>query len=185
MKSTEKQNWFDDLIEDFVPTVPTCPQSPKQNWGQSKEPETRMDKSFNNSVPNVPTVPTKKGNTEKILSISRKQEATIKTWLTETGEPEADHFLALNKCKRDPEALAYFLRLAAEHGKAKRREKVLRMLEENPGTQRAFVTDTESDPDNVILTMAIRDQASFEMLIPRRKYDSFLLLAIIERTAVQ
>ncbi|MBL8499650.1 MAG: hypothetical protein JNL77_03540 [Nitrosomonas sp.] len=66
-----------------------------------------------------------------------------------------------------------------------RREKVLRMLAENPGTQRAFVTDTESDPDNVIITLAIRDQASFEMLIPRRKYDPFMLLELIERSAIQ
>lgn len=66
-----------------------------------------------------------------------------------------------------------------------RRQKVLKMLEERPEIQRAFVTDTESDPDNVILTLAIRDQASFEMLIPRRKYDPFMLLELIERSAIQ
>lgn len=66
-----------------------------------------------------------------------------------------------------------------------RREKVLRMLEENPGTQRAFVTDTMSNRDNVILTLAIRGIGTCEMEIPKRKYDPFLLLAIIERTAVQ
>ncbi|MDP3280800.1 MAG: hypothetical protein Q8M57_07115 [Nitrosomonas sp.] len=66
-----------------------------------------------------------------------------------------------------------------------RREKVAGMLANNPTIQRAFVTDTESDPDNVILTMAIRDQASFEMLIPRRKYDPFMLLELIERSAIQ
>jgi len=66
-----------------------------------------------------------------------------------------------------------------------RREKVLRMLEENPGTQRAFVTDTESDPDNVILTIAIKDKYSFEMQIPKDKYDGFAILEMIHQGLVQ
>lgn len=66
-----------------------------------------------------------------------------------------------------------------------RREKVLRMLEENPGTQRAFVTDTESDPDNVIMTMAIRDTGTCEILIPQGKYDPFAVLEVIEKSAIQ
>jgi hypothetical protein len=59
------------------------------------------------------------------------------------------------------------------------------MLEENPKIQQAFVTDIESDPYNVILTLAIRDTGTCELEIPKCKYDPFLLLAIIERTAVQ
>jgi len=66
-----------------------------------------------------------------------------------------------------------------------RREKVLRMLAENPGTQRAFVTDTESDPDNVIMTMAIRDAGTCEILIPQGKYDPFAVLEVIEKSAIQ
>ncbi|MBS0300472.1 MAG: hypothetical protein JSR32_11245 [Proteobacteria bacterium] len=66
-----------------------------------------------------------------------------------------------------------------------RREKVLRMLAENPGTQRAFVTDTGSDPDNVILTMAISGAASFKLLIPKHKYDPFAVLEIIQKAAIQ
>ncbi|MDV6341222.1 hypothetical protein R2103_05505 [Nitrosomonas sp. Is24] len=66
-----------------------------------------------------------------------------------------------------------------------RREKVLRMLAENPGTQRAFVTDTESDPDNVIMTLAIRNQASFEMLIPKDKYDGFAILEFLHKGLIQ
>lgn len=66
-----------------------------------------------------------------------------------------------------------------------RREKVLRMLEENPGTQRAFVTDTESYPDNVILTIAIKDKYSFEMQIPKDKYDGFAILEMIHQGLVQ
>ena len=66
-----------------------------------------------------------------------------------------------------------------------RREKVLNMLEERPEIQRAFVTDTESDRDNVILTIAIRGVASFELLIPKHKYDPFAVLGIIQKAAIQ
>ncbi len=39
-------NWLDDVLDELVPSVPTCPQSPKQNGGQNKETETRMDKGW-------------------------------------------------------------------------------------------------------------------------------------------
>lgn len=74
--------------------------------------------------------------------------------------------------------------IIAELKREQRREKVLQMLEDRPEIQRAFVTDTESDRHNVILTMAIRDTASFELLIPKHKYDPFMLLALIEKSAV-
>lgn len=70
----------------------------------------------------------------------------------------------------------------------KRRDRYARvwqMLEDQPSIRRAFVTDTMSDRDNVILTLAIRGVGTCELEIPKRKYDPFLLLAIIERTAVQ
>ncbi|MDV6344160.1 hypothetical protein [Nitrosomonas sp. Is37] len=35
---------------------------------------------------------------------------TIRAWLFHIGEPEEDHHLVIDKCKTDPEALAYFLR---------------------------------------------------------------------------
>ncbi len=74
--------------------------------------------------------------------------------------------------------------IIAELKREQRREKVLQMLEDRPEIQRAFVTDTESDRHNVILTMAIRDTASFELLIPKHKCDPFMLLALIEKSAV-
>lgn len=37
---------------------------------------------------------------------------TIRAWLFCIGEPEKDHYLVIDKCKTDPEALAYFLRHA-------------------------------------------------------------------------
>jgi hypothetical protein len=62
-----------------------------------------------------------------------------------------------------------------------RRQKVLSMLEENPNKQRAVYADTESDQDNVILTIAVRHLATCEMLIPKDRYDPFRLLELIEQ----
>jgi len=63
-----------------------------------------------------------------------------------------------------------------------RRQKVIAMLEAVPDTQRAITADTDSDPHNVILTVAVRAcQQTCELLIPKAKYDPWLLLGLIER----
>jgi hypothetical protein len=62
-----------------------------------------------------------------------------------------------------------------------RRQRVLAMLAERPGARYAVLTDTEADPEAVILALAIRDVATCELRIPRAKYDPFLLLDLIER----
>ncbi len=66
-----------------------------------------------------------------------------------------------------------------------RRQKVIAMLEAAPDTQRAIYADTDSDPDNVILAVAIRDKATCELLIPKAKYDPWLLLELIKRHGAQ
>jgi pseudouridine-5'-phosphate glycosidase len=62
-----------------------------------------------------------------------------------------------------------------------RRQKVLSMLVENPNKQRAYITDDVANSENVILTVAIRDFVSFEMLIPKKKYDPFLFIELINK----
>lgn len=66
-----------------------------------------------------------------------------------------------------------------------RRIKVLKMLADQSGIQRAFLTDTETDLKNVIVTIALRDQYTFEMQIPKHRYDPFMLLEMIEKGSVQ
>lgn len=68
-----------------------------------------------------------------------------------------------------------------------RRQKVIAMLEAVPDTQRAIYTDTDSDPHNVILTVAVRHPtgATCELLIPKAKYDPWRLLELIERHNTQ
>ena len=62
-----------------------------------------------------------------------------------------------------------------------RRQRVIAMLADNPGIQYAMITDTDADPEAVILALAIRGRASCELRIPRAKFDPFLLLHLIER----
>ena len=73
----------------------------------------------------------------------------------------------------------------AELKRESRRLKVLAMLAEKPDSQRAIITDLDSGPDDVILTIAIRDQYTFEMQIPKDKYDAFTLLEMINKGLVQ
>lgn len=62
-----------------------------------------------------------------------------------------------------------------------RRQRVLVLLTAHPSVRYALVTDTESDPEAVVLALAIRGQATCEFCIPRDKYDGFLLLDLLNR----
>ena len=66
-----------------------------------------------------------------------------------------------------------------------RRGKAIAMLEASPDTLRAIYTDINSDPHNVILTLAVRNLATCEMLIPKANSDPWRLLELIERHGVQ
>ncbi|MEP6605674.1 MAG: hypothetical protein ABJA60_06105 [Nitrosospira sp.] len=80
-----------------------------------------------------------------------------------------------------PEILAV---LRLEQQQEVRREKVVGMLESDPELRRAFYADAESDPENVILTVAIRHIATCEMLIPKANYDPWQLLALVDKAGV-
>ncbi len=70
----------------------------------------------------------------------------------------------------------------AETLRENRRQKVIAMLNAAPEMKRAIIVDDASDPDNIILTVAVRAcQQTCEMRIPRAKYDPWLLLQLIER----
>lgn len=134
----------------------------------------------NPTVAKIARIAVAKPTNEKI----NRDIEEIKSWLIHIGEPE-DHYLVIDKCKSDSEALAYYLACATECKREERRAKVLAMLAENPKTRRAFITNLDNDPDSVILTIAIRDVATFEMQISRDKYDPFMLLKLIEKGSIQ
>ena len=69
----------------------------------------------------------------------------------------------------------------ADPFRAEARRQRVRMLADNPAIRYAITTDTEADPEAVILTLVIRDKATCELQIPRAKYDPFLLLHLIAR----
>ncbi len=139
---------------------------------------------LNNTVTPVTPVTPQKRNTQ-IGKLTHWQVETIKKWLVDIGEPATEHHLVFNKCRVNPEAAEYFLRLANECATEKRRQKVLAMLAENPAAQRTFLTDSETDPNNVIVALAIRHVGTCEMTIPRDRYDPFQMLTIFEKSGIQ
>ncbi len=48
----------------------------------------------------------------KSVIVQQLQKEMIRAWLHKIGEPEEYHCLVIDKCKRDHEALIYFLKWA-------------------------------------------------------------------------
>jgi hypothetical protein len=61
-----------------------------------------------------------------------------------------------------------------------RRQRVLAILAENPDLRYAVVTDTEAEPDVVVVHIGIRDVGSGEILIAKGSYDGIELLRLLE-----
>ena len=59
--------------------------------------------------------------------------------------------------------------------------RVAAMLRDSPTIRYAAVTDTGSDPDAVIVALAIRGRASCELLVPRAKWDGVLFLDLLDK----
>jgi hypothetical protein len=57
------------------------------------------------------------------------------------------------------------------------------MLAAHPEVRYAVATETEIDPDSVIVTLAIRGVATCELHVPREKWDGILFLDLLERHA--
>ena len=70
--------------------------------------------------------------------------------------------------------------IIAELQLERRRAKVLAMLRDNTGIRYAIeLLDANTDP--VIVSIGIRNVATFEMNIPQAYYDAFALLELIEK----
>ncbi len=67
-----------------------------------------------------------------------------------------------------------------EEAREDRRAHALDMLADSPGVTRVVHTDINTDPNYVILTIAIRGKGVFEMQISKEKYRPFDLLALIK-----
>lgn len=62
-----------------------------------------------------------------------------------------------------------------------RRQEILQMMADDQSKKIHHFTDTKADPDFVILAIGIRGVATFEMKVPRSKFDPFLLMQAMER----
>lgn len=115
----------------------------------------------------------------EIIAELREQNFTVKA----DGE-----YLDLAPAEKVTEELIQRLKkykpeIIAELKREERRLRVLAMLAENPDSQRAIITDT-TDPKNVLVTIALRGLYSFELQIPKHKYDGFLMLELLNSGGV-
>ncbi len=78
----------------------------------------------NSEIAKIARIAVAKPTNEKINRDIEK----IRSWLFHIGEPEEDHYLVLNKCRSDPQALAYYLERIEESKREERRAKVLARL---------------------------------------------------------
>ncbi len=62
-----------------------------------------------------------------------------------------------------------------------RRRRLLAMLDAQPGARYAVLTDTQADPEAVIVALAIRGRATCELRVPREKWDGVLFLELLDR----
>jgi hypothetical protein len=62
-----------------------------------------------------------------------------------------------------------------------RRQALFSMLHAQPTTRIAALSDGETDPGNVLLSIAIRGVATFEMRIAKDKWDGVLFMEMLER----
>ena len=70
---------------------------------------------------------------------------------------------------------------ASDSAAEDRRQRVLAMLRELPTVRYAVVTDTGSDPDTVVVALAIRGKATCELLVPRAKWDGVLFIDLLDK----
>lgn len=59
--------------------------------------------------------------------------------------------------------------------------RMIRRLADDPGLRYAVDTHAGIDPEDVILSLAIRGKGACEIRIPKSRYDAFALLDVIER----
>lgn len=60
-----------------------------------------------------------------------------------------------------------------------RRRQALHLLAKYPEDQRAYVVDADSDPERVLVLLALRGVGSCDLEIPRIKWDPFLFLSFL------
>ena len=60
-------------------------------------------------------------------------------------------------------------------------QKVTDRLDVDPGQRYSIEAHHDTEPENVILTLAIRGKGTCELHIPKSRYDAFALLELIEK----
>ncbi len=55
------------------------------------------------------------------------------------------------------------------------------MLAQTPDIAHAFVSTDDAEPDNAIVTIAVRGKATCELRMPQDRYDGFALMELLAK----
>ncbi len=135
-----------------------------------QRPTDRTDKST--SVGFVSSIPAR---IERVATETEPAELGRLVTAIYADDIEADPAEALAPALSDPENEP-LRNLAIET----RRQRVLTVLRENPNVRRAIVVDDEADPHDIIVTMAMRGAATFDMRVPRAKWNPDKFIELID-----
>ena len=101
------------------------------------------------------------------------EQVVVNRWLPAIREHKPGIVAALQEAANDA--------LLADPLAEARRQRALELLRAHPSVTYAVLTDTESDPEAVLLTLVIRGKATCELRVPKTKYDPFLFLDLLDR----
>lgn len=160
-----------DLIFDSKEVATATPATPATHNSESECFEAKGD----SSVATVATVAVATPESAKTDASKREVPEVEDTSLEETFVESQNQLVTA----RPPGLPA--LDPAAEA----RRQEVISMLAGDPRITYAITSDTEAEPDSVIVALALRGKATCELRIPKGKYDGLALLQLIEHRTVR
>ncbi|TXF13705.1 hypothetical protein [Pelomicrobium methylotrophicum] len=122
----------------------------------------------------VPLLKAHKPEILRLLSTAPDWELAIRRWLAAIGEDDPEP--VLERCRRDPEARAYFLSHARRW---LRYQRVSEWLSRNGDLRLAVVV--EDAGDKFIATVGVRGKGIVDLAIDRHRYDGIKLMELVER----
>ena len=110
--------------------------------------------------------------TSELLTLIRDHKPELLDALAGHTDPEAGHF---EQAEARPEPVPF-------PGSQARMGRALAYLEAHPNVRRACFADVDSDPANIVLTVALRDPwGAVEVLVSLAKFDALALLELANR----
>jgi len=101
---------MEELLDDILSYSPTEKGEIRPFYPNIRPVENGLNSTLSPNSPLSPSIPLKSNSPDSSCEFETEINLKmIRAWLFKIGEPEEDHFIVLDKCKNDPEAMEYFL----------------------------------------------------------------------------